>query len=87
MYTIKVTFYYYAGTYAPEDGYLTDREGYRLEFETFEEAFEYLIAYYGLMKLVKGKTTFVSASDFYLLDYGEYSKPEYTIRKMRGGKA
>lgn len=86
MYEIRVTYFYYAGMlHAPEDGYLVDRcGGERLEFNTFNDALDYLKFDLGGVKCIKGKSTFISDAPFYYLKHGEYAQPWYTIRKIRG---
>lgn len=84
MYGIKVNYFYYAGTInAPKDGYMTDAGGYRLEFDTFEDALHFLKFWLSEVECIKGKSEYVYAGTYYL-NHGEYARPQYIIRKLRG---
>ncbi len=85
-YYIKATYHYYSGTFnAPKDGAVKDEYGKRLEFDSVEDAEKYLLNELGGTKSPSGKNLYFPKG-IYHLSHGEYSQPEYSIRKIRSSK-
>jgi len=79
-YILKKFFYYNNTFHAPKDRAMCDGWDRKLTFNSKKEAEEYLIDL-GITDNFKGSTW---ASDGqYILDHGEYERPEYQIRKVR----
>lgn len=83
MYYILVKYYYHIGTYgARKDGPMIHyNSGERFEFKSLNQAKAFLAE--------KGITWQVTPQTFqlegnYTLFHGEYSRPSYHIRKIRG---
>ena len=82
-YYILVKYYYYfPHWYARKDHPLIDWSSEEpLVFDTLASAQKFLQSQ-GIDILVKGKQTYTS-SGHYVLDHGEYDRPDYQIRKVR----
>jgi hypothetical protein len=82
-YYILVKYYYYSSTLYPRlDHPMIDWSSDKtLLFDTLESARKYLESQ-GIDILIKGKQTYTS-SGRYVLEHGEYDRPDYQIRKVR----
>ena len=81
-YYIRGKYFYYPGTInAPQDGPLCNY-GDKLEFASRGAACEFLRGAMGCKKITAGKYQFDGT---YICRHGEYSRPVYALRKIRGG--
>src|SRR3990167_1376176 len=82
-YEIVAHYYYYAGAaHAPADGPLRDLDGAVLQWRDLSEARAYLTLLVGPLDAV-GHGRLASTATFYYLSHGEYSQPDYEIRRAR----
>ena len=86
MFYIYQSVFYYPGTInAPKNGALTEfYDNEKLQFQTREEAIAYLENRYGKLGNIKGNS--YQKQGRYVCSHGEYSRPTYQIRKIRGAK-
>ena len=82
MYQIKAKYFYYSTSYnAPKNGVLRDDNGQVIEFETRNEAIDYLCNEYACERDSDG--AFSQAKPMYELANGEYARPSYRIITSR----
>jgi hypothetical protein len=78
-YAIKATYFYYGNTFnAPKNGFLKDGADNIEYFNSVKDALNFLNLTEEA-KPCKGKNTFNKNWSQYILNYGEYAEPTYTL--------
>ena len=85
MYYIQKYYYYEGAQGAPKDGPMKDTWGDTIEFDSCEEAKEFIVWDCGTNLMTIGENRYQSTG-IYDLRHGEYDRPDYQIRKSREEK-